>query len=222
MNPVVRFSPFAVRYSPFAVRRSPFAVRRSPELSDSLILASHGNGVSTSSKIMRLPIALLALLFLLCGCGNRMEIGRLEYYHQSPRTPSVPDIGPEGVRDPPPGFTALWSVLGIVRPDGPIMKPVSIRIGGKTYPVVGWKYRLHEQHYYYLFSFRGPPGKGFPHDWGTGNLFAQEPATRTRNPIEVRFIRQHDQSTWIGVGTVEQSSLPGMEAAMDFIGSDSR
>lgn len=166
--------------------------------------------------------ALLISLLLFCGCAKRMEIGPLEYYHVVPRTPSVPVISPERTSDDDGRYTAIWGVLGTVKPDGPIMKPISIRIGGETRPVTNWKYRLQDHRYYYWFEVPGPLGKGFPHDWGTGNLFSQDPETRTRNPIQITFIRQHDQSTWIGLGTVEQASMLDMQAARDVIASDSR
>src|SRR5262249_29036325 len=99
-------------------------------------------------------------------------------------------------------------MLGTVNEDGPKLTPREIVLGGRHYPVSNLKTSNRDHEFYYLFEVKDPDAlRRLPADLMTGNLIAVEPEQRHHSPIKIVFAKPEDGSTWVGAGSIEQSTM---------------
>jgi len=159
-------------------------------------------------------LLVLSWLGLLTSCSSKeFQIGIVQYYQVTPQIPSH-IVDPEEQRkyhfQP---YVQVWGMLGTVNEDGPKMTPQEIILGGTRYPISNLRTSNRNHEFYYLFEVKDQAAiTRLPVDPMTGNLTAVEPERRHRSPVKIAFTKHEDGSTWVGVGEIEQSTIPRRDA----------
>jgi hypothetical protein len=140
-------------------------------------------------------------------------MGTVQYYRVAPGIPSHvvdPEEQTNHLFEP---FVQIWGMLGTVNEDGPKLTPQEIVLGGRHYPISNLKTSNKHHEFYYLFEVKDQDAiRRLPVDLMTGNLTAVEPEQRHRSLIRIVFAKHEDGTTWVGVGTIEQSTIPTRDA----------
>jgi hypothetical protein len=161
------------------------------------------------------PLGLLSLCLLTSCASTQFEMGTVQYYRVAPQIPSHvvnPEERKKYLFEP---YVQIWGMLGTVNEDGPKLTPQEIVLGGRHYPISNLKTSNRNHEFYYLFEVKDQDAiKRLPVDLMTGNLTAVDEGQRHRSPIKIVFAKHEDRSTWVRVGTIEQSTIPTRDAVM--------
>src|SRR5258706_6924253 len=164
----------------------------------------------------------LAIISVCClaSCGsNEFDMGIVQYYMVTPGLGSMAGLKEQRkFQAEHPPYAVIWSMLGTDKEDGPKLTPVTVVLAGRKYRISNLKTLNKNHEFYYMFEVRDQnPIRGLPTDMMTGNLTATPPEKRNHLPVKIVFTRKEDKTTWIGVGKIEQSTIPHMDAVEEKI-----
>ena len=164
---------------------------------------------------MKNTLSVLGVLLVsisLTSCRSTFDMGTVQYYMVSPRVPSHVVDAKEAKKYQFEPYAVLWSMLGTVNETGPKLTPVKVVLGGHDYTISNVRTLNKNHELYYMFEIRDQnPIEGLPVDLMTGNLTATEPSERERLPVRIVFRRVSDNTTWEGVGKIEQETMLTMD-----------